>query len=63
VLDVTDEDGVINSARSVEADFGGVDVLVNNAGIGLLGPSMEFPLENWNATLSVMVTGVFLCSR
>jgi NAD(P)-dependent dehydrogenase (short-subunit alcohol dehydrogenase family) len=62
-VDVTDEAGVIDAARAVAADFGGVDVLVNNAGIGLLGPSMEFPLSDWKASLEVMVTGVFLCSR
>jgi NAD(P)-dependent dehydrogenase (short-subunit alcohol dehydrogenase family) len=62
-VDVTDEEGVVAAAKAVAGDFGGVDVLVNNAGIGLLGPSMTFPLEEWQQTMDVMVTGVFLCSR
>ena len=62
-VDVTDEAAVEAAAKAVVADFGGIDVLVNNAGIGLLGPSMSFPLSEWQQTLDVMVTGVFLCSR
>jgi NAD(P)-dependent dehydrogenase (short-subunit alcohol dehydrogenase family) len=62
-LDVADEASVIAVAERVGSDFGGVDVLVNNAGIGRLGPSMSFPLADWRASLDVMATGTFLCSR
>ena len=62
-VDVTDESGVIRAAEAVSSDFGRVDVLVNNAGVGVLGPSMTFPLADWQAQLDVMATGVFLCCR
>jgi NAD(P)-dependent dehydrogenase (short-subunit alcohol dehydrogenase family) len=61
--DVTDEPGVLRAAEAVEAELGPVDALVNNAGIGLLGASMSFPVEDFRRSLDVMVTGVFLCSR
>lgn len=62
-VDVSDEAGVTTIAREVVSDFGSADVLVNNAGIGILGPSMDFPLKDWQESLDVMATGPFLCSR
>jgi NAD(P)-dependent dehydrogenase (short-subunit alcohol dehydrogenase family) len=62
-VDVADEDGVIAVAERVVSDFGWVDGLVNNAGIGRLGASMSFPTDDFRQSLDVMVTGVFLCSR
>jgi NAD(P)-dependent dehydrogenase (short-subunit alcohol dehydrogenase family) len=62
-VDVADEAGVAAAAQQAMADFGRVDVLVNNAGIGLLGPSMSFETRDFRASLDVMVIGVFLCSR
>jgi NAD(P)-dependent dehydrogenase (short-subunit alcohol dehydrogenase family) len=60
---VSREAEVIRTARQVENDFSGVDVLVNNAGIARLGPSMDFSLDDWQASMDVMATGVFLCCR
>ena len=43
------------------AAHGRVDVLVNNAGVALAGPSETFSDADWDASIGVMQTGVFLC--
>ena len=45
------------------AAHGHVDVLVNNAGVALAGPSETFPDEDWDTSIGVMQTGVFLVSQ
>ena len=62
-VDISKEDQVVGLARDVERDFGQIDVLINNAGVSYLGPSMSYPLAKWRESLDVMATGVFLCSR
>jgi NAD(P)-dependent dehydrogenase (short-subunit alcohol dehydrogenase family) len=62
-VDVADERGVVDAARQVASDFGAVHVLVNNAGIGRLGPSMSFSTKDFRESMEVMTTGVFICSR
>jgi meso-butanediol dehydrogenase / (S,S)-butanediol dehydrogenase / diacetyl reductase len=43
--------------------FGGIDVLVNNAGIGDSAPALEETLEGWERTLGINLTGAFLMAR
>lgn len=63
VCDITDEAQVEAMVRQVRAAYGGVDVLVNNAGV-LGGMSvLEMPLERWQRQLAVNLTGTFLCTK
>jgi NAD(P)-dependent dehydrogenase (short-subunit alcohol dehydrogenase family) len=43
--------------------FGGIDVLVNNAGVGDSGPLLEESLERWEETLRINLTGAFLTTQ
>ena len=63
VGDVTDEDQVSAMVARARDTYGGVDVLVNNA--GLLGglSVLDMPLERWNRQLAVNLTGAFLCTK
>jgi NAD(P)-dependent dehydrogenase (short-subunit alcohol dehydrogenase family) len=61
--DVSRETEVERIADSVLAHFGGVDVLVNNAGISLICPAEEIPTKDWQRVLDVNLTGPFLLCR
>jgi NAD(P)-dependent dehydrogenase (short-subunit alcohol dehydrogenase family) len=63
IVDVTDAESVTAAANEILALCGRVDVLVNNAGIGPLAPAENFPLETWDKTIAVNLTGPFLVAR
>ncbi len=63
VTDVTDEESVARAVRVVDASVGGVDILVNAAGIAPSFPLVDFPLGAWQKTLDINLTGYFLCAR
>ncbi|MFC7360390.1 SDR family NAD(P)-dependent oxidoreductase [Nocardioides astragali] len=59
-LDVADETGWLELAALIQREYGRLDGLVNNAGIGSLATVEEETLEHWNAVMSVDSTGVWL---
>ncbi|WP_434055969.1 MAG: bifunctional rhamnulose-1-phosphate aldolase/short-chain dehydrogenase [Roseibium sp.] len=63
VMDVTSEDAVADSFARASLEFGGVDVLVSNAGIASSAPIEETTLDLWNHNMSILSTGYFLVSR
>ena len=62
-LDVTDEQGWTDAVTSTLERFGGLDVLVNNAGIGDTEPLEMTTVETWNKVVAVTQTSVFLGMR
>ncbi|GGX07130.1 oxidoreductase [Pigmentiphaga litoralis] len=63
VTDVTDEAQVQQLFGSTVAAFGGVDLVVNNAGVTTSQPIEDLTLAAWRQVLDVNLTGAFLCSR
>ncbi|WP_020134095.1 SDR family oxidoreductase [Streptomyces sp. 351MFTsu5.1] len=57
-VDVSDEQAMEKLADKVAAEYGVVDVLVNNAGIGLGGPFLDTTAEDWKKVLDVNLWGV-----
>ncbi|WP_280400701.1 SDR family NAD(P)-dependent oxidoreductase [Nocardia carnea] len=61
--DVTEEESIRAAVTTTVAEFGGIDILVANAGVLWLGPVESTPLKRWQLCLDVNLTGVFLVTR
>jgi NAD(P)-dependent dehydrogenase (short-subunit alcohol dehydrogenase family) len=61
--DVSNEDQVKAMIQKAIDTFGCIDVLVNNAGVGVYKPLLEASSEDWDHCLGVNLKGVFLCSK
>jgi 3-oxoacyl-[acyl-carrier protein] reductase len=63
-VDVTDQAAIESATAKAIADFGRIDVLVNNAGIaGMTKPVVDYPVEEWKRVIDVDLNGPFLCCR
>src|SRR5271170_1815625 len=61
--DITDTAQIAPAVARVEKELGPVGILVNNAGIGLIKPSLEVSLEDWNRVIEINLTACFLLSQ
>ncbi len=62
-VDVGQSEQVQNLVTETLTRYGQIDILFNNAGIGYSGPFWEAPLEQWYDTITVNLTGQYLCAR
>jgi len=62
-MDVSSEKEVDTGVEAVVKAYGRVDILVANAGLQIVQPIEEFPLEDWNKVIAVNLTGAFLTAR
>jgi rhamnulose-1-phosphate aldolase/alcohol dehydrogenase len=62
-VDVTDEEQIAAALREAVLAYGGVDLVVNNAGLSISKPLLETSTQDWNVQHDVMARGSFLVSR
>ena len=63
LLDVGNPESIASGFAELARRHGRCDVVVNNAGIAKTYPFVDFPLDNWLATMNINVTGTMLCSQ
>ena len=57
--DMTKPDEIVAMVNECAAQFGGVDILINNAGIQHVAPIEEFPVDKWDAIIAINLTSAF----
>jgi len=62
-VDVTDEALVNASVEAGAAAFGGIDILISNAGIQIVHPVEEFEFSDWKKMLAIHLDGAFLTTK
>ncbi len=63
LIDVTSEEQVIAGYAEMAVEFGGIDILVSNAGLASSAPIEDTTLALWNKNMDILATGYFLVSR
>lgn len=61
--DVTDEAQVQAAVERARAELGSLDILINNAGVNIRKPTVDYSLEDWRKVVDINLTGSFLCSK
>ncbi|MNS47456.1 D-beta-hydroxybutyrate dehydrogenase [compost metagenome] len=62
-MDVTNEDAVESATAAVADRFGGVDILISNAGIQIVAPIHEYSFADWKRMQAIHLDGAFLTTR
>jgi 3-hydroxybutyrate dehydrogenase len=61
--DMTKPDEIAGMVRDAETAFGGVDILINNAGVQHVSPIEEFPLDKWDQIIAINLSAAFHAMR
>jgi NADP-dependent 3-hydroxy acid dehydrogenase YdfG len=62
-VDVADRESVAKLFSMTVESFGGLDILINNAGVGIFKPMGQFSVEDWRMMMETNLTGVFHCCQ
>ena len=63
VADVGKREDVRRLFELADKELGGLDILINNAGLGIFRPAAELTLDEWDQMIGTNLTGAFYCSR
>ncbi|MBC7510960.1 MAG: bifunctional aldolase/short-chain dehydrogenase [Ferruginibacter sp.] len=63
LLDVTNQQTIIEAMQHTALAFGGVDIIVNNAGISISKPIADHTIQDWDKLYNILVKGQFLVSQ
>lgn len=63
IADIVESSQMADTVDYVRETFGGIDVLVNNTGIFLPGDILALSEKDWNTTINVNLTGMFICMK
>ncbi len=61
--DVSDSDQVAGLFQFADQELGGLDILINNAGLGVFRAADELSVEEWNRVIGTNLSGAFYCTR
>ena len=61
--DMSEENDIINFVRATHQKFGRIDILINNAGLGVFKPIIETTTEEWDKMFNLNVRGLFIITR
>jgi len=62
-LDVQSGDSITAAFAAVEEALGPIDIVVNNAGISIVKPALEMPVEDWDAVVNTNLRGAWLVTQ
>jgi NAD(P)-dependent dehydrogenase (short-subunit alcohol dehydrogenase family) len=62
-LDVQSDDSITAAFAAVEQALGPIDIVVNNAGISIVKPALEMPVEDWDAVVNTNLRGAWLVAQ
>lgn len=63
LMDVSDHASIMEGLESIVLAYGGIDILINNAGLSISKPIEEHTIEDWDMLFDTMVKGQFLVSK
>ncbi len=61
--DITDQEQAASAVQHAVDEFGGLDIVVNNAGVMLLGPAVDAPTEEWERMISINLNGLLYVTK